>query len=146
MAQRSNITIISSAAIAVCLTATTTAAKPTRQEAANLKIVQALVSGLADPHPDAAGLAELFSEDASVSFSEYEESARGRQQVETKIATLFADGTRYQIKVHASRALGPVVINARDDIAINAAGSSTVFKVTGVFVIIGGKIRSWKDY
>lgn len=109
-------------------------------------VVDALLAGVASPHPNIDSLADLFADDAVVSFGEFDDPGRGKSAVTQKLRGLFAHGQRYRISVHSAYESGNVVVNDREDTSLLTTGEQAPFHVTGVFVVIDGKIRAWSDH
>ena len=52
----------------------------------------------------------------------------------------------FELKIRKSQALGPMVIQTREDYSYSPGQATHIDKIASVFVIADGKIMEWSDY
>lgn len=67
----------------------------------------------------------------------------GKEKVSEQIKGLIERGAEF--KIYKTVALGPLVLNDRDDILQRPTGAITI-RLTGFFFVENGKISEWTDY
>jgi limonene-1,2-epoxide hydrolase len=115
-------------------------------ETNNVAVVQRMLTALEATDPNPSALADLFSDDCYIRWSEKDTPATGKTAAIAKLASLFSKNHRYKIVVHQWFAKGPIVVTSRDDITLSNGKAAAPFHVVGVFVVENGKIARWDDY
>ncbi len=138
--------VFSLAAVLATASSAAPARAATPAETANVNVVQQLLAALQDPAPSADNIAALLTEDALVKWSSKDPGATGMAAVKPKLAGLFPAGRHYRIVTGESAVVGPMVIQRRTDIGVTNGVEGKPFKIVGVFVVRGGKIKVWTDY
>jgi limonene-1,2-epoxide hydrolase len=118
------------------------AAAPSAAEKANLKLVEDFVNSWSDPDKSVTFLAS----DASVRMEEDKPAIVGPAAVGAAFKGFMTGGVKLTVKFLSNEVLGPVVVNRRIDTLITPGKPDQPFKVVGVFVVKGGKIKEWTDY
>ena len=68
----------------------------------------------------------------------------GKEKVTEQITGLIERGAEF--KIHKTVALGPLVMNDRDDVLVRQTGGTITIRLTGFFFVEDGKISEWTDY
>jgi limonene-1,2-epoxide hydrolase len=70
----------------------------------------------------------------------------GPAAVAAAFKAFMGHGEKINVKFLSNVAHGPVVVNTRIDTMTTPGKPDQAFKVVGVFVVKGGKIKEWADY
>ena len=92
---------------------------------------------------DAAKAASLLNDTCTYRVVQNRAPIVGKEKVSEQIKGLMERGAEF--KIHKTVALGPLVLNDRDDILQRPTGAIT-FRLTGFFFVEDGKITEWTDY
>lgn len=117
-----------------------TAAEPSAQEQANIKIVNEFCAAFA-AH-DLARVLGAFAEGGVYRMTETTEPAKGHDALATRIGSYFDRVGRFEILETFAR--GPMVVNERRDSF--TSGPLRAWHGVGVFFLKDGKIVEWHDY
>ncbi len=109
---------------------------------ANVKVVDDFIKAWNDPDKAVTYLAD----DASVRMEEDKPAVVGPTAVGAVFKSFMTPGVTISVKIHSTMAEGPVVTNIRTDTLKTKGKPDQAFKVVGVFVVKGGKIKEWTDY
>jgi len=93
---------------------------------------------------DADELAAYFTEDG-VYHNIPMAAAEGREAVHAMLVGMKSMISSIRFEVHHQVASGGVVMNERTD-HLEMGGKTIALPVVGVFEIVDGKIRAWRDY
>jgi ketosteroid isomerase-like protein len=94
---------------------------------------------------DVEKLTSFMSEDCSVRLSDTQPPAKGRPAVRDVLNNLFTRIQKVEIEVTDTFAIGPTVLNDRQDY-LTRDGKRTPVRVVGFFLLKDGKITEWTDY
>ena len=130
------------AAAAALAAAPAAAAAPSAAEKANLKVVEDFVNSWSDPDKSVT----FLTADAAVRMEENKPAIVGPAAVAAAFKGFMTGGMTLDVKFLSNEALGPVVVNRRIDTLKTPGKPDQAFKVVGVFVVKGGKIKEWVDY
>jgi limonene-1,2-epoxide hydrolase len=111
-------------------------------ETANIKLVTDFCDSWNDPDTSV----KFLTPDASVRMVEDQPAVIGPAAVAAAFKGFMAHGETISVKILASHAEGPIVVNRRIDTMKTPGKPDQSFKVVGVFTIKGGKIKEWTDY
>jgi limonene-1,2-epoxide hydrolase len=109
---------------------------------ANVKVVEDFIKAWNDPDKAVTYLAD----DASVRMEEDKPAVVGPGPVAAAFKGFMTPGVSISVEIHSTMAEGPVVTNIRTDTLKTKGKPDQAFKVVGVFVVKGGKIKEWTDY
>jgi limonene-1,2-epoxide hydrolase len=88
----------------------------------------------------------FLSDDASVRMEEDKPPVVGPAAVGAAFKGFMSPGTTLKVKILSTTAEGPVVMNRRIDTLTMPGKPPQSFKVVGVFIVKGGKIKEWTDF
>ena len=119
-------------------------AVPPEVERANVAIVNAFCAAFAQK--DLTRAVSLLADNCSYRPAQTRPPILGKDKVAETIKGFLERGAEF--KVLKTVALGPLVLNERDDVIITANGKETrTFHVAaGLFFVENGKIAEWTDY
>jgi limonene-1,2-epoxide hydrolase len=130
------------AVAAIGLAGSAQAAETTATEKANIKLVEDFCKSWNDPDKSVAYLAP----EASVRMVEDQPAVVGPVAVAAAFKGFMSHGEKIGVKILATFAKGPVVVNHRVDTLTTPGKPEQQFPVVGVFVVKNGKIKEWADY
>lgn len=116
-------------------------AVPPEVEKANIAVVTAFCDAFV--RKDAAKAASLLNDNCTYRIVQNRPPIVGKEKVAEQIKGLMERGA--QFKTYKSVALGPLVLNDRDDVLQRPTGTLTV-RLAGFFFVEDGKISEWTDY
>lgn len=73
-------------------------------------------------------------------------TAQGHRGVAAMLYGWLEGQRRFDLQIVESRALGPLVIQTRNDVTYSPGSKPHVDRIACVFVIADGKIKEWSDY
>lgn len=114
---------------------------PPEVEKANIAVVTAFCDAFVKK--DAAKAASLLNDNCTYRIVQERAPIVGKEKVAAQIQGLMERGAEF--KTYKSVALGPLVLNDRDDILQRPTGAITI-RLTGFFFVENGKITEWTDY
>ena len=119
-------------------------AVPPEIEKANVAVVNAFCAAFA--RKDLTKAVSLLADNCSYRTTQTRPPILGKDKVAETIKGFIERGAEF--KVLKAVALGPLVINERDDTVVMATGKETrTFHVAaGLFFVENGKIAEWTDY
>ena len=117
---------------------------PREVEKANIAVVNAFCAAFARKDLDRA--VSLLADNCAYRTSQTRPPILGKEKVSETIKGFIERGSEF--KVLKTVALGPLVLNERDDIVVTAAGSParTFHIAAGLFFVENGRIAEWTDY
>jgi limonene-1,2-epoxide hydrolase len=116
---------------------------PPDVEKANIAIVNDFCAAFA--RKDLAKAVSLLADNCSYRPTQMRPAVVGKEQVLTTVKVFLERGAEF--KVLKTVALGPLVLNERDDIIVMETGPSRTFHIAaGLFFVDNGKIVEWTDY
>ena len=120
------------------------ASVPREVERANIVLVDEFCAAFA--RKDVAKAVSLLSDGCSYRTSQTRPPIVGKANVASTITRFIELGAEF--KVIRSVALGPLVLNERDDVVVMTAGAParTFHIAAGLFFIEDGRIAEWTDY
>jgi limonene-1,2-epoxide hydrolase len=120
------------------------ASLPRDVERANIAVVDDFCAAFA--RKDVAKAVSLLSDGCSYRTSQTRPPIVGKENVASTITRFIELGAEF--KVIRSVALGPLVLNERDDSVVMDAGAParTFHIAAGLFFIADGRIAEWTDY
>lgn len=116
-------------------------ALPPEVERANIAVVTAFCDAFV--RKDAAKAASLLNDNCTYRIVQDRPPIVGKEKVAAQIKGLMERGAEF--KTYKSVALGPLVLNDRDDVLQRPTGTLTV-RLAGFFFVENGKISEWTDY
>jgi limonene-1,2-epoxide hydrolase len=111
-------------------------------EKANVKVVDDLVQNFNDPNK----MAMSFADDAAIRMFEDKPAVIGPKAFVEEVKKISNPNDKFEVEVHEVFARGPLVANVRTDTQKTPGKPDQAFKVVGVFIVKGGKIKEWTDY
>jgi limonene-1,2-epoxide hydrolase len=120
------------------------AAKMTPLEAANVKVVNAFLKAAEKPK-DLVGPMAFLTSDCVYRMTEAMPPDKGHEAIQARLRPFVDAADKIDLKVLATYAAGPIVINHRID-TFTSATRPLLFEGVGVFFLKDGKIREWTDY
>jgi len=116
-------------------------------EAANLTLAADFCASWAKGKVDVEQMvATYFHPDCIVRVMDSAMTAHGHGGTKAMLYGWLEGKRRFDLKVIDSRALGPLVIQTREDVTYSPGAAPHVDKIACVFVIADGKIKEWSDY
>ncbi len=115
----------------------------TAAEKANVQVVNAFCAAWASSDVDK--ITSFMTEDCSIRLSEAQPPAKGRAAFKDALKNLYQRIQKVEIEVTESFAIGPTVLNDRQDY-ITRDGKRAPVRVAGFFFLKDGKIAEWTDY
>jgi limonene-1,2-epoxide hydrolase len=117
---------------------------PPETEKANVAVVNAFCAAFA--RKDLTKAVSLLADNCSYRTTQTRPPILGKDKVAETIKGFIERGAEF--KVLKTVALGPLVLNERDDTVVMATGKETrTFHVAaGLFFVENGKIAEWTDY
>ena len=121
----------------------TEAAEWTAAEKANVKVVSDFLASVKPK--DMTNLATYLSPACVYRMTETSPPDKGFDAIAQRLRPFVDSAERVEIKILASSAMGPIVINHRID-KFTSSTQPLLFEGVGVFFLANGKIREWTDY
>ena len=116
-------------------------------EAANLKLAADFCANWSKAAVDVDHLvATYFHPACIVRVMDSALTANGHAGTSAMLKGWLEGGRHFDLKVLKSLALGPLVIQTRQDFTYSPGAAPHVDRIAAVFVIADGKIREWSDY
>ena len=128
--------------VAALAQATRGTAVPAAVEQANITVVTDFC--VAFERKDVAKAVSLLGDNCVYRVLQDRPPLVGKDKVAENITALIERGAEF--KLYKTVALGPLVLNDRDDILVRAAGGTITIRLTGFFFLEDGKISEWTDY
>jgi len=122
------------------------AAAMTPAEQANVALIDTMLKAWGDPKVEAAAFGAFLADDCIVKMVETEPAVTGKAATIAAIKMYLDRGLRFDIKITAAFARGPVVAVTRDELMYNQGKPGARFEAVGVYVVRDGKIKEWTDY
>jgi limonene-1,2-epoxide hydrolase len=109
----------------------------------NLAIVKEFCAAFA--RKDLAKAASLLADNCSYRSTQARPPVVGKDEVTKAMRVFLERGAEF--KILKTVALGPLVLNERDDIIVTETGAKRTFHIAaGLFFVANGKIVEWTDY
>lgn len=130
-------------------TACTTAPQPaeagglTAVETANVALVGDFLTSIRPR--DMSNMAKYLSPTCVYRMTESSPPDKGYDAMEQRLRPFVNSADKIEIRILATHALGPVVINHRID-TFTSSTHPLLFEGVGVFFLADGKIKEWTDY
>ena len=123
------------------------AAEPSAGEKANRKLVEDFCMGwMAKSYDPDKEMGRFLANDSSVRMEEDKPPVVGPAAVAAAWKGFSTAGQSIDVKILEVFAKGPVVVTSRVD-TVKAPGKvDQIYKVAGVFIVKGGKIKEWTDF
>jgi limonene-1,2-epoxide hydrolase len=112
-------------------------------EKANVATVNDFLAALKPK--DATAMAKYLTPASAYRMTETSPTDKGYDAIEQRLRPFVSSADRIEIKVLATHASGPIVINHRIDTFASSV-RPLLFEGVGVFFLADGKIREWTDY
>jgi limonene-1,2-epoxide hydrolase len=112
-------------------------------EKANVAVVNDFLAAL-KPN-DVSNMARYLSPACTYRMTETSPADKGFDAIEQRLRPYVNSADRIEIKVLATHATGPIVINRRID-RFTSSVRPLLFEGVGVFFLANGKIKEWTDY
>lgn len=140
-------TLIGSGAIGAGLLAAFPAAAQMRpytaQEQANIKVVNDFMHAVKPK--DFSGGAQYVAADVVYRMTETTPPDKGFPAILQRLSGFVNGADQVIFEIHATHAMGPIVINHRTDRFVSTT-RPLIFEGVGVFFLKDGKIVEWTDY
>jgi limonene-1,2-epoxide hydrolase len=116
---------------------------PVDEQRANVKLVEDFCAAFAKKDLDK--IASSLADHCTYRITQNRPPIVGKDKVMEQIQTIIGAAT---FKVLKTAALGPIVLNERDDTLIvpNTTAPRTIRVAAGMFFVENGKITEWTDY
>lgn len=138
----SRLSFAQAAATATQGAATSGKSVPPEVEKANIAVVNEFCAAF--ERKDVAKALSLLSDNCVYRVVQSRAPLVGKEKVSENVKGLIERGA--QFKLYKTVAIGPLVLNDRDDILVRATGGTITVRLTGFFYVEDGKIAEWTDY
>ena len=122
--------------------ATSGNALPPEVEKANIGVVTDFCAAFG--RKDVAKAVSLLGDNCTYRVVQNRAPLVGKEKVSEQIKGLIERGAEF--KLYKTIALGPLVLNDRDDVLVRRTGGTITIRLTGFFFVEDGKISEWTDY
>ncbi len=122
--------------------ATSGKAVPPAVEKANIGVVTDFCEAFG--RKDVAKAVSLLADNCTYRVVQNRAPIVGKEKVSEQIKGLIERGAEF--KLYKTVALGPLVLNDRDDVLVRSTGGTITIRLTGFFFVEDGKISEWTDY
>ncbi len=133
----------SAAAVAAFMPRGASAATLTEVERANEKVVNDFCAAWVTRDPDQIG--SYLAEDASFRALETAPRTEGRAAIIDSLRSFLSSARSARFEMIRSTVIGNTVMNERID-HFDTGDDQLAFHISGVFLVIDGKIKEWQDY
>ena len=123
------------------------AAAQSAGEQANRKLVEGFCKGwMAKAYDADKEMPRFLADDSSVRMEEDKPPLIGAAAVAAAWKGFATSGQSIDVKILEVFAKGPVVVTSRIDTVKAPGKADQIYKVAGVFIVKGGKIKEWTDF
>ena len=135
------------AVLASAVTGPAIAAELSADEKANSALVKSFCLGwMAKDYDADKEMAKYLAADSAVRMVEDKPPVIGPAAAAAGMKSFAVPGQSIDIKILEIFAKGPVVVTSRIDTVKTPGKPDQVYKIAGVFIVKGGKIKEWTDF